>query len=168
MKKTLYLVRHAKAEDRTAFLSDHDRELVPAGIMASAQIGRHLAGQGVKPDCLVSSTAIRAKDTAKVVGEQLGIDAEAIVLDEAMFGGGPKAYLAAVNRSSEECQSLMLFGHNPDISYFAEYLTHADVGSMDKGAVITIEFDDLRWAEVSGRTGRLVSQVSPKQLKEDL
>ena len=50
MKKTLYLVRHAKAEDRAAFQSDHERELVPPGIMAAARMGRHLAAMDVKPD----------------------------------------------------------------------------------------------------------------------
>ncbi|WP_128544641.1 SixA phosphatase family protein [Larkinella soli] len=166
MKKTLYLVRHAKAEDRAMFQRDHDRDLVPEGIMAAARMGRHLAAQGIQPDCLISSTANRARDTGKVVAEQLKIDPETILLDEKLFDGGPKAYMAAINGLNENWQSAMLFGHNPDISYFAEFLTHADVGSLSKGATVTIEFDDLRWAEVSGRTGRLVSVVSPKQLKD--
>ncbi|WP_266367482.1 SixA phosphatase family protein [Tellurirhabdus rosea] len=166
MKKILYLVRHAKAEDRTAFQRDHDRELVSEGIMAAARVGRHLSEKGIRPDLLISSTAIRARDTGKVVAEQLHLDPEAIRLDEHLFDGGPKAYLAALNQLDEQPQSVMLFGHNPDISYFAEYLTHADVGSMSKGAVAAIEFENLQWAEVSGRTGRLLFSVSPKQLND--
>ncbi|MFD1141330.1 SixA phosphatase family protein [Larkinella insperata] len=166
MKKVLYLVRHAKAEDRTSFQRDHDRDLVSEGIMAAARVGRHLAAMGVKPDCLISSTANRAKDTGKVMAEQLHIDPESMVLEARLFDGGPKAYMAAINEVNRECQSVMLFGHNPDISYFAEFLTHADVGSMSKGAVAIIEFDGLEWAEVSGRTGQLVDLISPKKLKE--
>jgi len=166
MKKIVYLVRHAKAEDRSAFLRDHDRELVSAGIMAAARMGRHLAELAVRPDRLVSSTALRARDTGKIVAEQLRLDPEAMQLDERLFDGGPRAYLAAVNGLDEAAQSVMLFGHNPDISYFAEYLTHADVGDMDKGAVVAVTFTDLDWAAVSGRTGALRFHVSPKQLKE--
>ncbi|RRB00797.1 SixA phosphatase family protein [Larkinella rosea] len=166
MKKTLYLVRHAKAEDRASFQRDHDRDLVPEGIMAAARVGHHLAELGVKPDCLISSTANRAKDTGKVMAEQLRVDPETLVLEPKLFDGGPKAYIAAINNVDRNCKSVMLFGHNPDISYFAEYLTHADVGSMSKGAVAVIEFDDLNWAEVSGRTGHLVDLISPKKLKE--
>jgi len=141
--------------------------LVPQGIMAAARMGRYLAGQQVQPDVLISSTANRARDTGKVIAEQLGLDPDTLRLDEHLFDGGPKAYLAVVNQLDEACTSAMLFGHNPDISYFAEYLTHADVGSMSKGAVAILEFDDLRWAEVSGRTCRLVGIVSPKQLTEE-
>ncbi|MGA0558226.1 SixA phosphatase family protein [Larkinella sp. VNQ87] len=166
MKKILYLVRHAKAEDRASFQRDHDRDLVPEGIMAAARVGRHLAKMGIKPDCLISSTANRAKDTGKVIAEQLHLDPEAMGLEPKLFDGGPKAYLAAINNTGASCQSLMLFGHNPDISYVAEYLTHADVGSMSKGAVVIIEFDGLEWAEVSGRTGTLIDLISPKKLTE--
>lgn len=166
MKKILYLVRHAKAEDRASFQRDHDRDLIPEGIMAAARMGRHLAGLGVKPDYLISSTANRAKDTGKVMAEQLKLDPDQLVLEAKLFDGGAKAYLAALNGIDKNCQSAMLFGHNPDISYFAEFLTHADVGSMSKGAVAIIEFDGLDWAELSGRTGQLVDLISPKKLKE--
>lgn len=166
MKKTLYLVRHAKAEDRAIFQRDHDRDLVSEGIMAAARVGRHLANLGVKPDCLISSSANRAKDTGKVMAEQLQFDPDAMILEPKLFDGGPKAYMAAINEVDRHCQSVMLFGHNPDISYFAEFLTHADVGSMSKGAVAIIEFEGLEWAEISGRTGHLRDLISPKKLKE--
>ena len=164
MKRTLYIVRHAKAEDRSAFLSDHDRELLPEGIMASARVGNYLREKGIVANQLISSTAPRARDTAKVVAEQLGISPDTIQLDEKLYDGGPKAYLAAVNNVPDDCESVMIFGHNPDVSYFTEYLTHQDVGSMSKGSVAAITFDNLRWSEVSGRTGFLAFYVTPKEL----
>ena len=164
MKRILYIVRHAKAEDRSAFMSDHDRELVPEGIMASARMGRYLHERGIQPGVLVSSTAPRASNTAKIIAEQIGIDPQAIVLDEKLYEGGPKSYLAVVNNLPADVESVMVFGHNPDVSYFAEYLTHQDVGSMSKGSVAAITFDDLSWKEVSGRTGFLAFYVTPKEL----
>ncbi len=164
MKRTLYIVRHAKAEDRAAFMSDHDRNLLPEGIMASARMGRYLHEKGIQAGVLISSTAPRASNTAKVIAEQLAVDPQTIVLDEKLYEGGPKAYLAAVNSLPTEVESVMIFGHNPDVSYFAEYLTHQDVGSMSKGSVAAITFDNLNWNEVSGRTGFLAFYVSPKEL----
>ncbi|MEZ0541109.1 SixA phosphatase family protein [Fibrella arboris] len=164
MKRTLYVVRHAKAEDRAIFMSDHDRELLPEGIMAAARIGRYLAEKEISADRLISSTAHRAKDTAKVIAEQIGVDPATIELDEKLYEGGPKAYLAAVNSLPETCESVMIFGHNPDVSYFSEYLTHQDVGSMSKGSVVAITFGNLHWAEISGRTGSLQFYVTPKEL----
>lgn len=146
-------------------MSDHDRELTSEGIMAAARIGRFLHEKTVEPGQIVSSTAPRARDTAKVIAEQIGFDPAQIRLDDKLFEGGPKAYLAAVNQLPDSTQSAMIVGHNPDVSYFAEFLTHQSVGSMSKGAVVAVQFDDLSWAEVSGRTGSIQFTISPKELR---
>ncbi|WP_460956084.1 SixA phosphatase family protein [Spirosoma litoris] len=164
MSITLYIVRHAKAEDRAIFMADHDRQLTPDGIIAAARMGRYLHRKGVQPDQMISSTAPRAKDTAKVFAEQLGFDLGQIQLDEKLFDGGPKAYLAAINALPPSTKTAMIFGHNPDVSYLAEFLTHENIGSMSKGAVAVVTFETSDWAEVSGRTGSLVFQIGPKQL----
>ena len=165
MPITLYIVRHAKAEDPATFMTDHDRQLTSEGIMAAARMGRYLHGRAVKPDVIVSSTAPRAADTARVVAEQFGYDPAQIRLEGKLYDGGPKAYLAAVNALLSEVQSAMIVGHNPDVSYFAEFLTHESIGSMSKGEVVAITFvDNLTWAEVSGRTGTVAFQIAPKKL----
>ncbi|MBC8154719.1 MAG: histidine phosphatase family protein [Bacteroidetes bacterium] len=164
MNRTLYLIRHAKAEEGTVYQRDHDRALLPEGVMAVARIGRYLHERGITADRLVSSTACRAKDTAKVLAEQLSLSPDEIILDAALYDGGARAYLAAVNTLPADYTSVMLFGHNPDISYFTEFLTHQPVGDMDKGAVAAIRFDDMNWAEVSGRTGHLSFCISPNDL----
>ena len=164
MSITLYIVRHAKAEDRATFMADHDRQLTPDGVMAAARMGRYLRTQAINPDVIVSSTAARAADTARVLAEQLGRNPAEIELDRSLFDGGLKAYLAVVNKQPSGVKSLMLVGHNPDVSYFAEFLTHQSIGSMSKGAVVAITFDDVNWAEVSGRTGSVAFEMAPKKL----
>lgn len=167
MALTLYIVRHAKAEDRAPFLTDHARKLTPDGTIAAARMGRHLRGQSIRPDRIISSTAARAKSTAEVMAEQVGFDPAEIELNEHLYEGGPKAYLAAVNALPNTVQSIMLVGHNPDVSYFAEFLTHQSTGSMSKGAVVAVTFETMTWAEVSGRTGNLTFQIAPKQLSPE-
>ncbi|QJW89295.1 phosphohistidine phosphatase [Spirosoma taeanense] len=164
MSRILYIVRHAKAEDRAIFMADHDRELTSEGIIAAARMGRYLRDQDVRPDVIISSTAFRAKDTAKVLAEQLSYDPAQIRLSPDLFDGGPKAYMAAVNALADDTSSAMIVGHNPDVSYFAEFLTHENVGSMSKGAVIAVSFEDLTWAEISSRTGSITFRIAPKQL----
>jgi phosphohistidine phosphatase len=165
MPHLLYLVRHAHAEEGSAYLPDHDRELLSHGIMAAARTGRYLREQtpgGI--GIIVSSTAFRATGTAKVLAEQTGLDPDAALLDAALFDQGPKAYLAVVNALPEAATVAVLVGHNPDISYFAEYLTHDAIGPMGKGDVVAIELSEgLPWATASGRSGRLIAQWSPNQ-----
>lgn len=164
MAITLYIVRHAKAEDRATFMADYDRKLTSDGVMAAARMGRYLTEKKILPGTFISSTAPRASETAKVIAEQIGYDVTQIDFDEKLFEGGPKAYLAALNALPETTASAMIVGHNPDVSYLAEFLTHESIGSMSKGAVVAVTFADLTWAEVSGRTGSVAFTVSPKQL----
>lgn len=164
MSRILYLVRHATAENPSAFQRDHDRELTPEGIMEAARMGRYLTAQHAKPDQIVSSTAERALKTGQIIAEQLAIEPDCIEAVDNLFDGGPRAYLATVNSMSAACASLMLVGHNPDISYFAEFLTHQAVASMEKGEMIAIQFENLSWAEISGRTGTVLFQKAPNQI----
>ncbi len=166
MTRTLYIVRHARAEDQASFIADHDRNLLPDGIMAAARMGRHLQSLSMNPGILISSTASRARDTARTMAEQLGFDPEAIRYDSELFGGGTKAYLAVVNALPDSVDSAMIVGHNPDVSYFCEYLTHEQIGTLRKGAVVGIAFENIAWAEVSGRMGSVVLNVSPGDLNQ--
>lgn len=164
MKKLLLLVRHAKAEEQSVMFKDFDRELVSRGIMDAARMGRYLSTEQITVDQIKTSSAARAYQTAKIIAEQLKVQVDSIEMDEKLYSGGVQAYLAAVNTTSESVQTLIVCGHNPDISYFGEYLTRGDVGSMSKGSLLTIEFEALAWAEVSGKTGKIINHISPKTL----
>ena len=167
MKRYLYLVRHAKAEDYAPTSRDFDRELTAQGIMSAARMGRFLKEKGLVAHLMVSSQAARAYQTAKIMAEQLDYTVDAIENNPFMYEGGARAYLAAVNALDNAHTHVMLFGHNPDISFFAEYLTNQYVGSMDKGSVAVVEFDEgMTWDMVSQRSGRLLSYDSPKSLAQ--
>lgn len=156
MKKTLFLVRHATAESPAPMFKDYERELTGEGYIEAARMGAFLFNQGLKVDRLVASSAFRTRQTAQVFAEQLHFDWDQIELLDNLYDSGPRAYIAAVNTTPEHISTLMLVGHNPDISYFAEYLTHGFSQMMDKAGVCAIEFEGLQWSEISGRTGHLV------------
>ncbi len=162
MKKHLYLIRHATAENGAPMFRDFDRELTSDGIMEAARMGAKLASRKLIPDRIVCSAALRTFQTAKIFAEQLSFDVELIVSNENMFDGGPRMYLAELAGTPEDCRMLFMVGHNPDISYFGEYLTKSYIGSMDKGSVVIIEFDGLSWAEISGNTGVMKEYLKPE------
>ena len=166
MKKTLILVRHATAEDQTLLTKDFDRNLNEKGLRESAKMGEWLAAANIKADIYVTSPAARAYQTAEIIAEKLGVSADALTLDKDIYDGGPTAYMHAVNSVSEDLSTLMLFGHNPDITYFAEYVSGKSLGSMKKGSVAIIEFEDFQWAEVSAKTGNLTLYKTPKEVRD--
>lgn len=166
MKKTLILVRHATAEDHSFLIKDFDRKLNDKGLGESAKMGEWLATANISADIFISSPAPRAYQTAEIIAEKLGLNAGQLISDRDLYDGGPKAYLSALNSVSESFSKLMLFGHNPDISHFAEYMSGTDLGSMKKGSVAIIEFEGLKWEELSAKTGQLTLYKTPKQVSE--
>ncbi|MES2519462.1 MAG: histidine phosphatase family protein [Bacteroidota bacterium] len=159
MTKTLYLVRHAEASQSVS--PDISRPLVSNGMIDAARMGRHLATKMQGIDVILTSSAERTQMTAQVFCEQLGIDNKKVIVMESLYESSPKHYLDAVNGLSEDVDSVMIVGHNPSISYFAEYLTHEEIGSMPTCGVVGMTFDNLKWAEVSKKTGRMTFYDSP-------
>ena len=166
MPKTLLLVRHAKAEDQSRMFKDFDRELTSRGIMDAARLGHYLKSTSTAVESVKASSAARTYQTAKVIAEQLKVDVDDIEAIDKLYSGGAQAYLAVLNATPDSVSTLLMCGHNPDISYFAEYLTGADIGSMQKCGMAVVEFADQSWAEVSAKTGTLARMVTPEDLKQ--
>jgi phosphohistidine phosphatase len=167
MKKNLLLIRHATAEDVTnsSMVRDIDRELTSRGIMESARLGKHLKDSGLSIEAILCSPATRTLTTANLIAEQLKFDTENVSIAEGLYGSGPRGYLALLNGLSENLTSVIIVGHNPDITFFADYLTRDDCGgSMEKASVVHLKFEDLKWAEISQKSGSLVKRTDVKDL----
>jgi phosphohistidine phosphatase len=165
--KNIFIVRHATAEDLGSgtVLRDFDRELIPKGIMESAKVGKYLSEYFPNIEAIYTSGAARALFTATYIAEQLKFDVEKIETKDALYANGPRGYLEVVNAIPEEVTNAMLVGHNPDISYFVDYLTKQDTGgSMKKATVIHLQFDGFTWAEISQNLGTFVSRIDGKKL----
>ena len=84
--KHLALIRHAKSDwnDPTA-QSDHDRPLNKRGRKAAPAVGAELARMGLRPDLVVSSTAVRAATTARAIAAEIGFDPGDIVMERSLY-----------------------------------------------------------------------------------
>ena len=70
--KELILVRHAKSSWGDVDLDDHDRPLNRRGECNAPEMGVRLAGTGVRPQAMFTSTAVRAATTAEIFAEAFG------------------------------------------------------------------------------------------------
>lgn len=157
MNKTLYLLRHASAEEGSVHFRDFERELTSSGIMETARVGEYLKTVEPAIQKIYCSSSHRTLNTAVYVAERLHIPASEIMSSEDLYSGGARAYLKTINEIPENTEVVLLVGHNPDISFFAEYLTKADIGgSLLKASLVRIDFADISWAEISGKTGSFV------------
>lgn len=158
-------MRHAAAEDLVLFGKDFERQLVAKGIADAKTMGSLLLKLGNIPDIVCTSKAPRAAQTAEIIVDNLG--PIPIEYDRSLYEGGAVTYLMTVNQVAIKNNVMMLVGHNPDISFFVDYLCGESVGSMKKAGIVIIEFEGLEWKEISHATGKLKLYITPKQVRNE-
>lgn len=161
--KTLLILRHAKSDWNEPDLADHDRPLGGRGKRDAPRIGRLMRDEQLVPDFIISSTAKRARKTAKLVAEASGYEGE-ISLDETLYLGSPEDYLDALRQTPENCQSVMIVGHNPGLEELVEALT-GEVEALPTAALAKVALPVDRWRDVSENVeGKLVNVWRPHEL----
>jgi phosphohistidine phosphatase len=155
MGKQLYLVRHADAEEQGAGQKDFDRELTHQGLLKASRVGQLLADLGAKPQALFASTAKRAAYTAELIHERAGQTAT-LLLEDSLYNASPRTLLDFIAKLDDSLGVVLLVGHNPGISYVAEYLTgEASVSGMSPGGIAHLVLDLDHWQQVGQRTAQL-------------
>jgi len=110
--RKLILMRHAKAEGRSASGEDFDRALTERGWADSQLMGRVLKDAGLKPDLALVSAAQRTRDTWAGVSEAFG-EVEAR-FEKGLYASSPRVLRQAIARVEDEADTVMLVGHNPE------------------------------------------------------
>jgi phosphohistidine phosphatase len=157
--KTLILMRHAKSSWDNPHQTDHDRPLNKRGRRNAPEMGARFAREQIKPDTIVTSTAVRAKETAELVMEAAQWTAP-LRLFPKLYHATSMAWLEVLRELSGE--TIIAFGHNPGISEFANRLTREGV-SMPTAAAAFVEAEIDSWDELSFESScRLVDYWTPK------
>lgn len=157
--KTLLVMRHAKSDWAADHGNDHDRPLNERGTRSARIIGRLLAAEDRIPDLVVSSTALRARSTARIAAEAGDWGCETL-LEPALYGSGADAALE-VAASAPDVGRLMLVGHQPAWSTLVFTLTGRRV-EMRTGTVAVIPFEIEAWSEVTSMRGTLGKVYQPR------
>jgi len=107
----LYLVRHAKAApgdpDDLRTLTEHGRE-------QAREVGEQFARDGIRPDAVLSSPLLRARETAEAIAKATGASAET---DERLAPGATAESVRAAIAGRGE--TIVVVGHQPDCGQIA-------------------------------------------------
>ncbi|PSR56166.1 histidine phosphatase family protein [Adhaeribacter arboris] len=163
--KTLYLLRHAKSSWNFEELSDHDRPLNNRGRHDAPLIGRELLSRDIELDLIISSSAVRALTTASLVAKELDYETSRMVIDENIYGASKEELYRIIQKTSDAVDSLMLVGHNPDISDLANMLSPEHIVDMPTAAVVSLRFTCLSWKEINQENAALLFYDFPKNHK---
>lgn len=157
--KTIYLVRHAKAEKGKVDSPDVKRRLNKKGKNDARRLAKKLLKGGFTPDFLVTSSAKRAVETARIFAKVFQHSAKKIVLNETLYTGSDlpvhQEFLEIVHGFDDRHQSVMLFGHEPKMSEFASFLRSDFSELMPTSTVACFDIRNNSWAKVTKGRGIL-------------
>lgn len=150
----LTLIRHAQSEPPYPGQEDWDRALEASGQRDAPEMGKRMKHRQFKPDKVLSSPAVRALTTATIIVRELGISASTVIQDERLYLATPKATLQVIQELGGTAAHLMLFGHNPGITEFADQVSRErSIDNMPTCAMYTVQFDIADWSQLAWGTG---------------
>lgn len=162
--KKLFLIRHAKSSWEDFGLDDFDRPLNNRGEKDAPFMGKLLKKKKPRPDLIISSPALRTKQTAQIMAKEIGYD-EKIVFDKTIYEAPLSNLKRAINNIDNSFNSIVFVGHNPGLHELAQDLCDIDVDNIPTCAIVEIEFDVDSWDKVSKKNAKLISYEYPKKYK---
>ncbi|MFN5705428.1 MAG: SixA phosphatase family protein [bacterium] len=154
--KSLILVRHGKAEQIKIDQHDFDRKLIDRGIEDVNELAKELKENKFNPDLIISSSAKRAFQTAKILARILDIDEKSIVKKEVIYESNISVLLNVINTIEDQYERVIITGHNPTFEYMIEYLSNHEIaGGLSTSGAAHISFDIDTWAMVTEGIGVL-------------
>ena len=145
--KIVHVVRHGKALQDYIYISDDDRPLIEKGILNNILVAKKLFAKYHVPDLIVSSYAARALHTAHIFAREMGYPHEKVQVSEDLYLHGDKESYNILSNLSDDINSVMIVGHNPDMTYLANRFC-ARICEISTSGVVTICFDTKRWSEI--------------------
>jgi phosphohistidine phosphatase len=123
-EKTLVLMRHSKAE-QVMGKPDHDRELTARGRRDAKAAGAWLRTEGLVPDLVICSTAVRTRQTWEEACRG-GAHTEFVEYRRTIYLGGPEQTLETVREDAGDTATVLVVGHNPTTAHLTSILTEGD------------------------------------------
>ncbi len=161
--KRLTIVRHAKSSWEDASLSDHERPLSGRGERDAPRMGARLRAREVRPTLLLCSPAERAIETAKIIAHALGFPEELLRREPALYHADTATLFDIVMRQDDACSDLMIVGHNPGLTVFANaLLADLKLYNLPTAGIVAIDFATEHWSQLTDTDATLAYHDYPK------
>jgi phosphohistidine phosphatase len=127
----IYLVRHAEAEPGEP---DELRTLTQQGRRQAQELAKRFARRGIRPEAVLSSPLLRARQTADAIAAGTGIAAEP---DERLAPGATADDVRAAVAGRGE--TVVVVGHQPDCGQIAAAINGGPAPEFPAGGVRELE-----------------------------
>ena len=142
----LYIVRHGIAvAHETEGVLEEERPLTEEGMEKMNKGARGLRALEVRPDLILTSPLIRARQTAEILQRVLGEAISLESIDALASGNHEEVYQAIQHRA--KLDAMMLVGHQPSLGEIAGEIAWGSgehYVELKKGGACCLQIDSLR------------------------
>ncbi len=164
MKRTLVMIRHAKSSWANPLQSDFERPLNDRGEHDAPIIGERIKDLNVFPDLIISSTAKRAKQTAKRIAQAIGYDSERIQWIDKLYHCIPVVFEEVIHEIDDRFKTVFIVAHNPGITDFVnELLPGFTIDNMPTCGVVGAHIEADHWSDFNIATKEVFLFEYPKK-----
>lgn len=143
--KTLTLLRHAKSSWKDRSLQDRERPLNRRGQRDAPIMAERIKLAGIRPSLILSSPAVRAWATAKAIAHEIGYPLEFLQQEDRLYHASTRYLLRVIAEQDIGFNHLMIVGHNPGLTDFANYLTPGITNNIPTCGFVSFEIAREDW-----------------------
>ncbi len=164
--RQLIVQRHAKTEQEAA--SDRVRRLTDRGRSDATEAGRWLLENDLVPDLILTSSAVRAETTARLVTAAMGDAQPEYVSNDALYGADADEVIRIVAEAADtdgELSRVLVVGHNPtmeQLAYDVQAEPSTPWGDHLPTAGIAVFEINAAWKDLRLHAARLVDWQVPR------
>lgn len=162
--RTLLILRHGKSAWDQPIQDDFDRPLITKGVERTHLIAETLLQKGIVPGLIVCSPAARTMQTARIVAETLHYPVEQILSDRNLYFESTDEYFSTVFSAPDSIQTLMIVGHNPMSTAFANYFLTDKIDNLPTSGLVAIESAAKSWTDFVNDEWKQLFMLFPKKL----
>ena len=157
--RTLYLLRHAKSSLQDETIRDFDRPLTKRGREAAEVVGHAVAAEKLNNALVLSSPAMRARETAEIMLHSSKLAAE-LCFDPQIYEADLSTLLEVLGGIEDQKDVVILIGHNPVMETLVRFLT-GEIRAMPTAALAKIILEGNSGQALTSGEGRLEWLTTP-------
>lgn len=165
--KTLHILRHAKSDWSEPGQDDIDRNIRAKGIKRTELIINHMVNNQIQPELIISSHALRAIQTAKLVAKGIHYPPQAILINPRIYYSNEDQLTQIFFELSDTYASVLLVGHNPAFTDLANYYLQEKITYLPTSGLVSVDFNVDSWVDADRTKILSTRYVYPKMFYTD-
>jgi phosphohistidine phosphatase len=166
MKKIL-ICRHGKSSWDDPYLSDHTRPLATRGLKNSKDMAERLLSKSIKPDLVLTSDAKRARDTAFITAEILGVKKEFIEQHDSLFHASANTIIEHLKELASDVDVVFIYGHNPGFNELI-WMLGGEIDNLPTAGQFGFTFEISKWTDIHPNQAKIWFYDFPKRKNQNL